>query len=138
MPAKDLFHNSVKNALQKEGWVITHEQMQIKIGTIQMYIDLGAERLIIATKGTEKIAVEVKSFLEESNITNFYPALGQFIYYRAALAEMDPDRKLYLACPLEAYNTFLCLPFNQKLTQQQQIHLLIFNPTEEVITQWIE
>jgi len=136
MPAKDRFHNVVKHALEKEGWTITHDQMPIKIGTIQMYIDLGAERIITAHKEEEKIAVEVKSFLNESTITDFYPALGQFIYYRVALEELEPERKLYLACPVETHNTFLCLPLNQKLIQQQQVSLLIFNPDNEVIEQW--
>ncbi len=133
MPARDLFHTIVKHALEKEGWTITHDQMLIKIGTIQMYVDLGAERIITANKDQEKIAVEVKSFLNESSITDFYPALGQFIYYRAALEEVEPDRKLYLACPVETYYTFLSLPFNQKLIQQQKIMLLIFDPDNEVI-----
>lgn len=43
MPAKDIFHNTVKNALQKEGWIITHDPLFIRFGQVELYIDLGAE-----------------------------------------------------------------------------------------------
>jgi hypothetical protein len=47
-----------------------------------MFIDLGAERLIAAEQAGRKIAVEVKSFLAPSRISEFYVALGQFLTYR--------------------------------------------------------
>jgi hypothetical protein len=50
-----------------------------------MSIDLAAEKLIAAEREGEKIAVEVKSFLERSSaISEFHTALGQFINYRGA------------------------------------------------------
>ncbi len=60
--AKDMFHDAVKRALQKEGWLITHDPYPIKIGSIRLFIDLGAERVIAAEQGNDKIAVEIKSF----------------------------------------------------------------------------
>ena len=50
MPAKDIFHNTVKNALQKDGWTITHEPLSIRFGKVELYVDLGAEKLIAAQK----------------------------------------------------------------------------------------
>ena len=50
MSAKDIFHNAVKNALQKEKWVITNDPLSLNIGGVEMYIDLGAEKLIAAEK----------------------------------------------------------------------------------------
>jgi len=67
MPAKDIFHNTVKNALQKEGWTITHDPLSIRFGKVELYVDLGAEKLIAAQKNGEQIAVEIKSFLADSN-----------------------------------------------------------------------
>ncbi|BAZ05127.1 XisH protein [Calothrix sp. NIES-3974] len=29
MPPKDLFHDIVKRALEKDGWIITHEQLPL-------------------------------------------------------------------------------------------------------------
>lgn len=57
--AKDVFHNAVKTALQKQGWVITHDPFPIRFGGVEMYIDLGAEKLIAAQKDGEKIAEEL-------------------------------------------------------------------------------
>jgi hypothetical protein len=42
--AKDLFHDAVKNALLKEGWTLT-DPLRLKIGLVEMAIDLGADRL---------------------------------------------------------------------------------------------
>lgn len=60
--AKDLFHDAVKMALEKDGWTITHDPLHIVSLGFNVLIDLGAERLIGASKGDETIAVEVKSF----------------------------------------------------------------------------
>lgn len=112
--AKDRFHEVVKNALIKDGWNVTHNRFGIKVGGVDMEIDLGAERLLAAERGTEQIAVEVKSFLADgSAISQFHMALGQFINYRAALRREDADRILYLAVPDLTYNTFFQLDFPQ-------------------------
>ena len=50
MSAKDKFHDSVKTALIKDGWTITADPLQIKLGDIDAYIDLGAEKLLTAEK----------------------------------------------------------------------------------------
>lgn len=57
---------------------ITHDPLPLKIGTLKLEVDLGAEKLVIAQKDNQKIAVEVKSFLRASKITDFYQAFGQF------------------------------------------------------------
>lgn len=67
--ARDLFHENVKEALRKEGWTVTDDPLSFKIGKMQIQIDLGAERLIAAEKGAERIAVEIKTFSNLSFIT---------------------------------------------------------------------
>jgi hypothetical protein len=62
MPAKDIYHNIVIESLKKDGWLITDDPFKVKCGTKDLYIDLGAEKLIAAEKGQQKIAVEIKSF----------------------------------------------------------------------------
>jgi hypothetical protein len=88
--AKDLFHNAVKAALEKDGWTITHDPLHIISFGFNVLIDLGAERLIGASKDGEKIAVEVKSFIRMSGVSQFHTALGHFLNYRDALADKDP------------------------------------------------
>ncbi|WP_442949488.1 element excision factor XisH family protein [Nostoc sp.] len=43
--ARDLFHNIVRSALEKEGWVVTNDPLNIRCGGVDIQIDLGAERL---------------------------------------------------------------------------------------------
>lgn len=75
--AKDRFHQVVKTALESNGWKITHDSLQIKVGGVDMEIDLGAEQLLAAERGDEKNSVEVKSFLASSSaISEFHTALG--------------------------------------------------------------
>jgi hypothetical protein len=41
MPAKDLIHNSVKHALQKDGWTITAAPYTIQYEELTVFTDLG-------------------------------------------------------------------------------------------------
>ncbi|WP_199249310.1 element excision factor XisH family protein [[Phormidium] sp. ETS-05] len=137
--AKDRFHQVVKTALAKDGWNITHDPLQIKVGSVEMEIDLGAERLLGAERGDEKIAVEVKSFLASASaISEFHTALGQFINYRAALRREQPDRILYLAVPDLIYNTFFQLDFPQSMLRENAFKLIVYNSDKEQIVLWKE
>ncbi|MGI8933701.1 MAG: element excision factor XisH family protein, partial [Phormidesmis sp.] len=66
MAAKDRFHSAVKAGLQKEQWLVTDDPLRLDVGGTKFEIDLGAEQLLAAERGTEKIAVEIKSFLSDS------------------------------------------------------------------------
>jgi hypothetical protein len=137
MPAKDAFHELVRTALENEGWTITHDPYHIDLGFVDFYVDLGAEQLIAATKNNTKIAIEIKTFLAASTITEFHTAIGQFINYRIALEEEDTDRTLYLAVPLDIYKRFFKYPFIQTVIRRNQIPLLIYNIEKQEIAQWI-
>ena len=136
MPAKEAFHEVVKIALQKDGWQITHDPYTLQAGTLELYIDLGAEKVVAAEKDGQKIAVEIKSFIGPSKISQFYTALGQFISYRAALQQQETDRILYLAVPSNVYDSFFTMGFIQSLVQQNQVHLMIYDIEQEAIAQW--
>lgn len=136
MSARDTFHNAVKTALQKDGWMITHDPLSISFGRVDLYIDLGAEKLIAAEKNGEKIAVEIKSFLNTSAISEFHTALGQFLNYRAILKIRDPERVLYLAVPLLAYTEFFILEFTQLIIHEYQLKLIVYDVELEEIVRW--
>ncbi len=57
----------VKKALIKDGWTITDDPLTLKFGNTELYVDLGAEKVLAAEKEGQKIAVEVKSFFGEIN-----------------------------------------------------------------------
>ncbi|MEH2052075.1 MAG: element excision factor XisH family protein [Nostoc sp.] len=75
MPAKDIYHDCVKNALIKDGWKITDDPLSLKIGKKDIFIDLAAEKLLAAEKQGKKIAVEVKSFIGISEVEDLKNAL---------------------------------------------------------------
>ncbi len=66
MPAKDIYHDTVKRALEKDGWKITAENLSLPWGGTQTYIDISADEVFAAEKEGRKIAVEVKSFVGKS------------------------------------------------------------------------
>lgn len=139
MSARDVFHQSVISALQKDNWVITHDPLRLKFGEDdRLSIDLGAEHLLGAERGLQQIAVEVKSFLSESAMFDFHLALGQFLNYRLALRRLEPSRSLYLAIPIAAYDSFFYRALPQAAMIEYQLKLLIYDPTNEVIVQWID
>lgn len=91
---------------------------------------------MLLKKNGEKIAVEIKSFIGKSNISEFHNAIGQFINYRVALEEQSPDRVLYLAIPLTTYQTFFSLQFIQTVIKRFEVKVIVYDPANEVIWQW--
>lgn len=75
--AKDKYHNLVKQALIDDGWTITDDPLEVSSLISNFEIDLGAERIIGAEKGAEKIAIEIKSFISKSFLHEFFRAVGQ-------------------------------------------------------------
>ena len=137
--AKDIFHDTVKKALEKDGWVITHDPYRLRYGVADVYIDLAAEEAIAAEKDGRKIAVEVKSFVSGSNISEFHTALGQFLNYRIALeSSEEPERILYLAVPKDVYQAFLRFEPAKTVIDRYSILLIIYDPNQEAIEQWIK
>lgn len=138
MPARDDIHEALKNALIKDGWEITHNPYYVPVGSRRAFIDLGAEKIIAASKGTEKIAVEGKSFLGISELTEFEKALGQFNLYFLALQQSEPQRVLYLGIPEVFYYSFLEDRFFQEVIQYYSLKIIIFNEITEEIKSWIK
>ncbi len=137
MAAKDKFHAVVKIALEKELWKITDDPLRLEVGGTKFEIDLGAEQLLAAQRGEEKIAVEIKTFLSDSPLTDYHAALGQFLNYRLALEISDPNRILYLAVPISVYESFFKREFAQISLERYQIKQIVYDPIQEVILQWI-
>ncbi|WP_293297240.1 MULTISPECIES: element excision factor XisH family protein [unclassified Microcoleus] len=93
-------------------------------------------RFLAAEKASQKIAIEVKSFLGTSNVTDFHLALGQCLNYRSALELTEPERILYLAVTSDVYDDFFQRRFIQRVIAKHQMKLLIFNAQQEEIVEW--
>lgn len=137
MPAKDFYHDAVKNALIKDGWRVTDDPLILSIGKKNLFVDLGAEKLIAAEKYNQKIAVEIKSFIGASQIDDLEKALGQYILYNEILRDKEEQRVLYLAIKLSAYEEIFEEPIGRLLLKRSLVNLLVFDEKEEAILQWI-
>ena len=137
MPVKDIYHDAVRNALIKDGWTITHDPLILKWGLKDLYVDLGAERLVAAEKEGRKIAVEIKSFVSQSEVEDLENAIGQFVLYHDILNRIEPDRVLYLAVREAIFTSVFEEPIGQVLLENQRVKLVVFDPQAEVIVKWI-
>ncbi|MHC5595758.1 MAG: XisH family protein [Nostoc sp.] len=134
---KDRFHNIVRNALEKDGWKITADPYEVNVDDVDFEIDLAAEQLLGAEREGQKIAVEIKSFISPSNVSEFHTALGQFLNYRDALDKIEPERQLYLAVRVPIYESFFQRKFIISAIVKYQLRLIIDDVQEEVIRQWL-
>ncbi|MFZ1239314.1 MAG: element excision factor XisH family protein [Anaerolineae bacterium] len=137
MPARDIYHDNVRSALEKDGWLITHDPLRLSWGPKDMYVDLGAEQLVAAEREGVKIAVEIKSFVGPSEIEDLKNALGQYVLYRNVIRETEPGRDLYLAIRQATFVELFEEPLGLLLVTSERIRLIVFDPHKEVVVQWI-
>jgi hypothetical protein len=137
MAAKDFFHETVKEALINDGWIITKDPLKVIYGDANYKIDLGAERVIAAEKENEKIAVEIKTFSEPSFIYAFHGALGQYMNYRRGLRKSNEKYELFLAVSTDIYDAHFTQIMVQDAINEEGLKVLIFNPLTKTIEQWI-
>jgi hypothetical protein len=137
MPAKDIYHDTVKNALIKDGWTITNDPLRLKWGLRELFVDLGISKLISAQKANQTIAVEIKSFTNPSPIADLEQALGQYLIYRAILEETEPECLLYLAIRQTTYGAIFSEKIGELILKKYQLSLIVFDAKKEEICQWI-
>jgi len=92
--------------------------------------------MIGAEKNGEKIAVEIKSFIKPSAISEFHMAVGQYMNYRKALGRKEPNRLLYVAVPEETYNSFFTLPFIMDCIDEYKLKIIIYDAVKGEVTKW--
>ena len=138
MPAKDTYHDVVKNALIKDGWTITADPYPLEYEDVELYPDLAVEKLISQNQKQRKIIVEIKSFISPSLIKDFQNALGQYILYRDLIQlAQDEYQEIYLAIKDEIYETFFQRKSIKAVVKLNQLALVIINTEKEEIVQWI-
>lgn len=137
MPAKDIYHDVVVQALINEGWEITDDPLSLSYGSRELYVDLGAEKTAIAAqKDNRKIAVEIKSFLQSSPIRDLEEAVGQYQVYQSILSEIEPERSLYLAIPQRTYESIFTEKIGQLIIVRLKIKLIVFDEKIARIILW--
>jgi hypothetical protein len=139
MPKRDKYHFHVREALEKDNWTITDDPLDLTFGEVELFADLGAARVLAAERGVEKIAVEIKSFLEEqSPVSEFHRASGQYDSYRYALEDKEPDRIIFLAIPEAIWKTFFQRPLIQKIVHEKPLKIIIIDIENRTIKSWIK
>lgn len=138
MSRRDKYHPIVKQMLIQEGWTITHDPYVFFNSTPQLSTDLGAERLIAAEKGRERIVVEIKSFLNLSQVSDLEKAIGQYNLYLWHLEDQDPDRTLYVAVPTYAYEGIFSTPVGRMVLNRLNMKLVVYAVSGEGELQWIK
>ncbi len=138
MPAKDIYHDVVIQALTYEGWEITDDPFVLSYGGRDLYVDLGAEHtLLAAQRNRQKIAVEIKSFISQSPVYDLQGAIGQYDMYRSILSETEPERGLYLAVPQRAYETIFAEKLGQLVLKRSALKLIVFDENTARTMAWI-
>lgn len=138
MPAKDIYHEAVKNALIKDGWNILADPYKIKYKDAELFADLAAEKPLAAERNGRKIVVEIKSFLSPSPMRDFEIALGQYILYRNLISLTEPEYQIYLAIKDSIYENFFQRESIQDIVKINQLLLLVVEMEKEKILQWID
>jgi len=138
MPARNIYHNNFRNALVKDGWTVTHDPFRLKWGGKDMYVDLGAERILAAERSGKKIAVEIQSFTGASELNDIENAMGQYLVYRSVMTRIEPDRNLYLAVHKEVFLDIFEEPLGRLLIEDYSIPIIVFDFQNEVILKWIQ
>ena len=134
--ARDKFHQIVRLALEADGWEITHDPYPLQLTRRKLGVDLGAEKIIAASKESEKIAVEIKSFLNDSFLYDFHEALGQYLVYQPFLERKEPTRMLFLAVSLLVYEEYFLDEDIQFLCEQYNMKVVVFDQHKEQIVLW--
>jgi XisH protein len=135
MPQKDAYHDSVRNALEKDGWTVTHDPLTLRLEDVKFYVDLGAEKIIEPTK---KVAVEIKVFGGLSFLNEFEKAVGQYLIYEQFLQELFPERVLFLAVSHDIFEASFSLPSIRAVISKRSIKILVFDAIKEEIIKWID
>lgn len=138
--ARDIIHESVKQALINDGWTITADLYYINLikdTNRSLQADLSAEKVFEARRGTEKIVVEIKSFIGTSVLNKFHELLGQYLDYRAAMRDLKDESTLYIAVSENVFSKILDLNFLQDRIDEFRLKFIVVNIESEKITKWI-
>ncbi len=138
MPRKDTYHETVKIGLEKDGWRVVYDPLRIVAGGVGLFIDLSAEPIMTFERDDKRIAIEIKSFEIQSQITSFYEALGKYLTYRKALFMNKMNLELYLAVPKRAYDTIFQKELVKELVKEYKVHIVVYSYKNQTITSWIK
>lgn len=143
MPKRDLIHEPVKIALEKDGWTVTDDPYVISYGERFLFVDLGASikqpaQLIGAVRDETKIAIEIKEFRGRSAVKNLEEAIGQYELYRLLLQKVDKQRDIYLAISQTTYDEIFSEPIGELVINDLPMQLIVVDTDLMEVKRWIK
>lgn len=144
MPQRDTIHYSVRDALIKDGWQITDDPYVISYGERFLFVDLGASgsetlsQFIGAQRQNKQIAVEIKEFRTRSAVESLEQAIGQYMLYQLLLAQVDPEREIYLAISDIVYDEIFSEPIGKLVISELPMRLVVVDLQKTEVKQWIQ
>ena len=137
--AKDIIHDAVVNALDKDGWTIVKEHFRIECDDVEVYADLLTQRASTATKDDPpKIIIEIKTFASRSFVKELQHALGQYSFYLDMIELAGLDYELYLAVSELVYERSFSRPVISQIVERHQVKLLVVDIKKEEVIKWIQ
>lgn len=134
VPAKDYYHDTVIQALRRDGWRVTDEQVPVLVGDRRLWIDIRARH----DEAALVIFVEVKGLENQPSPVEYLAGvLGKYMLYRASLDALGVVDPLFLAVPVDAYTGILSEAIGQLSVEIGRLSLLIFDPSHAEVVAWI-
>ncbi len=126
------FYETVRQALDKDGWTITAAPFVVEYEDLRLFADFGA------AKGARSIVVEVGRFNGPSFIGDFHKITGWYYNCRSLMFEAAPESRIYLAVSRQQWEGKFQRPAIQVIIANQKICFLIFDPLTQMIVKWVE
>jgi hypothetical protein len=135
LPAIDQCQKQVLNALSKAGWQVLKAPSRISTVTRTVFIDARLGRGSNGT-GEQILLLEVKCFADSGDRTmQLYECVGQYLVYRAILADTANSTPLYLSIPTfiveEEFDTSI-----RRVIAESEIKVIVIDLDQEVVVQW--
>jgi XisH protein len=138
MPAKNVFHDIVVEALAADGWTVIADPLRLTFGDHDMYVDLGLlGSALVAERAGREIAVEVQSFIGESVMNDLHRAVGQYVIYRAVLGEVRQGVPIYMAVHDEVFGEVFTDDLGKLLLSRLVQQVVVFDVATRRVVQWI-
>ena len=138
MPRKDYIHIAVKNALIKDGWIVTDDPYRIEYEEADVYADLRIEKGRDGKEPLRVLVIEIKEFTGASPMHRLEQALGQYQVYRSYLRQIAPAEQLYLAVDKVSYEPLFSRKSFQRIVEDYRLALIVVDVPKEEISQWID
>jgi XisH protein len=106
----------------------------LSMPTRRVWADIRASR----NAGAIAILVDVKGFERlVSPVAYLAETIGQCLFYQTILEYAQVPDALYMAIPADALTGMLGEEVRRQAVQRAGLHLILFDPVQEEIRQWI-